>query len=298
MLELIKERILKDTNSSNIEHIQLIQNLWSGYGQLSRIKLGQKPYILKHVNFPVSDKSNSHLRKVKSYQVELNWYKKYNQSHDKINIPKYIHSGATDSGFYLILEDLAEKQFVPKRTINEHELKYCLIWLANFHKTFLNITPSHLWEIGTYWHLDTRPDEFELIQDRELKNAAQKIDHILNQAKFKTFVHGDAKLSNFLFNDTATYAVDFQYIGGGVGIKDVAYFMSSVFDEEELEEKEQMCLDTYFYTLNIPEVEKEWRELYSFAWCDFYRFLKGWAPDHWKINSYSEKMKDKVLKCI
>ena len=45
-------------------------------------------------------------------------------------------------------------------------------------------------------------------------------------------------------------------------------------------------------------VEKEWRKLYPYVWCDFYRFLKGWSPGHYKLNSYSEQMKNKVLEWI
>ena len=155
-----------------------------------------------------------------------------------------------------------------------------------------------LWTIGTYWHLDTRPEELEILTDLRLKKAAPLIDQKLNEAKYQTIVHGDAKLANFLFNEQQAAAVDFQYVGGGVGVKDLAYFMSSIFAEEELEEHEQECLDTYFKFLNMPEVEVEWRALYPVAWCDFYRFLQGWSPGHWKIHSYSESMKEKALQCL
>jgi thiamine kinase-like enzyme len=136
------------------------------------------------------------------------------------------------------------------------------------------------------------------MSDKELKEAAPKIDAKLNQAKYKTIVHGDAKLANFLFNQKEAAAVDFQYVGGGVGIKDVAYFLGSVFYEDELSKYEEKSLNYYFQILNNPDVEKEWRELYPYAWCDFYRFLQGWSPEHWKINSYSEQIKEKVLKCL
>ena len=33
-----------------------------------------------------------------------------------------------------------------------------------------------LWESGTYWHLETRPDELEELEDLDLKNAASAID--------------------------------------------------------------------------------------------------------------------------
>jgi hypothetical protein len=42
-------------------------------------------------------------------------------------------------------------------------------------------------------------------------------------------------------------------------------------------------------------MEEEWRSLYPYAWTDFHRFLKGWSPGHWKINSYSERMAKQVI---
>ncbi len=45
-------------------------------------------------------------------------------------------------------------------------------------------------------------------------------------------------------------------------------------------------------------LEREWRTLYAFAWADFHRFLKGWKPDHWKINSYSERITKTVINTL
>jgi hypothetical protein len=70
---------------------------------------------------------------------------------------------------------------------------------------------------------------------------------------------------------------------------------------------ENQLLDYYFSLLinriaqtnvsvNTAELENEWRELYPVAWADFHRFIKGWSPGHWKINSYSEKLTTAVIK--
>ena len=168
--------------------------------------------------------------------------------------------------------------------------------------------PAELWPVGTYWHLDTRPDELQVLEDIKLKNAAEKIDRQLQDSPYQTFVHGDAKLANFCFSDDGknVAAVDFQYIGGGCGMKDVAYFISSCLYEKECERLETELLDIYFAELTTaltrrqvpvdPEaVEKDWRTLYPVAWTDFHRFLKGWSPGHWKIHSYSERMAYKVV---
>ncbi|MDG1070940.1 MAG: DUF1679 domain-containing protein, partial [Akkermansiaceae bacterium] len=139
-------------------------------------------------------------------------------------------------------------------------------------------------------------------------NAAGAIDAKLTQAKFQTLVHGDAKLANFCFSENGgeVAAVDFQYVGGGCGMKDVAYLVGSCLDEEESEAREEEILDIYFENLSgalqakgsevqVDQLIAEWRGLYHYAWADFHRFLKGWCPGHWKINSYSERIVREVI---
>lgn len=302
----IEKIILEATGSSRIVNTELIQNLWSGYGQLNRVVTDRSSVILKFIKFP--DETNhprgwntniSHQRKEKSYRVEMNWYESFNNEIESAYSPRLITRGEnSNQEKWIILEDLKEKNFTPKAAIEWEETKLCLKWLAKFHLHYLNKSNDDLWQVGTYWHLETRPDELEALDDLDLKNAAFKIDEKLNEAKYQTLVHGDAKLANFLFNGHEVAAVDFQYVGGGVGIKDVAYFLSSIYYEEELKKNEDLYLDYYFSELNNKKIEKEWRELYPYAWCDFYRFLKGWSPGHYKLNSYSEQMKNKVLSWI
>lgn len=312
----IEKILLEATGSSHVEHTELIQKLWSGYGELSRVRLNDKSVILKLIRFPTTQNHPrgwssdlSHQRKVKSYQVEMSWYQNYNDKIDHVYIPRYLTSGKVEDLQYLVLEDLYEQDLKPKSEISWEQVKLCLSWLAGFHAKFLNQNPDSLWKVGTYWHLETRPDELNALKDLDLKKAAPLIDHKLTSAKFKTFVHGDAKLANFLFAPSRVAAVDYQYVGGGVGIKDVAYFLSSVYEEDELQTQEAKCLDHYFKELHLAlkrhnlknvasPLEDEWRTLYPYAWCDFYRFLCGWSPGHWKIHGYSESMKDAVLKCL
>ena len=49
--------------------------------------------------------------------------------------------------------------------------------------------------------------------------------------------------------DRQVAAVDFQYVGGGCGIKDVAYFIGSCLYEEDCERYEEGLLDWYFSQL-------------------------------------------------
>jgi Ser/Thr protein kinase RdoA (MazF antagonist) len=146
------------------------------------------------------------------------------------------------------------------------------------------------------------------MDEGELKQAAPVINRRLNEAPFRTLVHGDAKLANFCFSDDGTRvaAVDFQYVGGGCGMKDVAYFIGSCLDESECERREASLLDAYFSALkealalqrphiDAADVEAAWRPLYGLAWTDFYRFLLGWSPGHWKIHDYSERLAHEVV---
>ena len=141
-----------------------------------------------------------------------------------------------------------------------------------------------------------------------MRAQAAVIDKTLSDSPFQTFVHGDAKLANFCFtmDSSQVAAVDFQYVGGGCGMKDVAYFIGSCLPEEECESLVGVLLDYYFAELasaltqhdvveNPIDVEKHWRPLFEFAWADFQRFLKGWSPDHWKIHGYSEQVTRNVL---
>ncbi|MEC9282722.1 MAG: phosphotransferase [Bdellovibrionota bacterium] len=295
--------IFRQTGASKLLSSELIQDLWSGYGELLRLRLDSSSVILKLIQIPDTKKhprswnSNiGHQRKIKSYEVETHWYKNFNQEISTAKLPKYIASGKLENDQqYLILEDLKELNFYPAKSLSWQKVKLCIQWLAHFHKTNLNRAPIGLWPIGSYWHLKTRPEELEAMDDLELKLAAAQIDEKLNAAKFKTIIHGDAKLANFLFSKDACAAVDFQYVGGGIGMKDLAYFMSSIYEESDLQAYEKKCLDSYFETLALPDVEKEWRDLYAFAWADFYRFLQGWAPGHRKLNLYSEKMRGLAL---
>ncbi len=312
--------ILSATGASAMEVVEVIQELWSGYGQILRIRLeGTSPstVIAKHIrmapagNHPRGWNSNlSHQRKLKSYQVETAWYRHWSQRCGAdCRIPALLAFDESDGEILLVLEDLDAAGYpVRLNSVSTTQLKSCLDWLANFHATFMGEKPGDLWETGTYWHLATRSEELQALTDLPLKNAAPALDSILSSARYQTIVHGDAKLANFCFSESGDQvaAVDFQYVGGGCGMKDVAYFIGSCLDESACEKRESELLARYFATLRTalaskhPDihpaaVEAEWRALFPIAWTDFHRFIKGWSPGHWKINSYSERMTREAL---
>lgn len=317
MYSNFKHYLLKVTDASDFSELQVIQSLWSGYGNISRYQLNNstiETVVVKCISLNQSEEhprgwatDHGHSRKVKSYEVETHWYEHWNQlCDDRSRVPKFLGSFAEDKDQWIILEDLDAHFPQRKEQLNFSEVKVCLSWLANFHATFLNHKPTGLWEVGTYWHLKTRPDEFEKIEHPELKVKAHLIDEVLNQCAFQTIVHGDAKLANFCFSENGeeVAAVDFQYVGGGCGMKDVAYFLGSCLSSSESELYDTELLNFYFVELEkaleiaaieFKDLEKEWREMYPFACADFTRFMLGWMPEHQKVNDYNLKMVNSVL---
>jgi len=315
-----QEIIRQATGASQITHLDDIQSLWSGYGKIMRYGVQgsvRESVVVKHVKLP--DQAHhprgwntdlSHQRKIRSYQVESAWYRDWaNNCDETCRVPECLALECSDDEFLMVLEDLDASGFPGRKSsVSIIQMQACLKWLAYFHATYMGKNPEGLWQVGTYWHLETRPDELAVLKDNALKQVAGEIDARLNNANYQTFVHGDAKLANFCFSQTtgAVAVVDFQYVGGGCGMKDVAYFIGSCFYEDDCERYEKILLDNYFAELrealiyrdiriDLNEIEQEWRMLYPLAWTDFHRFMKGWSPGHWKIHSYSEKLSRDVI---
>ncbi len=321
----IENKVLEICEADNVISADSIQTLWSGYGEIVRLRLANSRIsnvIVKHVKLPDTvshprgwNTKTSHRRKIHSYEVECDWYRDWSQCcHDLCRVPKSYFVQKMDTEFMIVMEDLDAAGYASRITEPSiDDMKRCLFWLANFHAQFMGVSPfqnkeATLWNVGTYWHLSTRWDEFDALPKGKLRSLAKEIDDLLNQCSHKTIVHGDAKLANFCFSpiSESVAAVDFQYIGGGCGIKDVMLFMSSCLDDSGCEKHEKMLLDYYFEqlhhalikrnsSLDFEKIEVEWRDLYKFAWADFVRFLEGWSPGHWKINSYSERLVREVL---
>ena len=322
-IEQVDRFILERTNANRITNRVEVQSLWSGYGSIQRVDLDGGEFssiIVKHVqpgggSHPRGWNTDlSHQRKLKSYQVEANWYRK--QDVDCKNgfarIPSCLGTKKEGDEVLLLLEDLDASGFKGRKSfVNQTEWEACVSWLATFHAENLDGDATGLWESGTYWHLKTRPDELERLDDQVIKKAAHAIDTKLKTNKFQALVHGDAKLANFCFNSDGTRvaAVDFQYVGAGCGMKDLAYFVGSCFRDEEAEEMEVEVLNYYFTQfrkslarinsqVSGEEVEQDWRPLYRVAWADFHRFMKGWSPGHWKLSDYSERVTREVIESL
>jgi hypothetical protein len=321
-LAALERMIAARTGASSAVGGERVQALWSGYGEIRRVTLtgaAVSSVIVKHVVPPSARaltpaEARSHRRKLRSYRVEGAFYRAYAaRCGAACRVPALIHSEASGDRVLLVLEDLDAAGFQARRgRVSGAELHACLRWLAAFHATFLRVSPEALWNVGSYWHLGTRPDELRALVDPALRRAAPELDARLNRARYQTLVHGDAKLQNFCFtpDGNAVAAVDFQYVGGGVGVKDVAYFLTSCLSARELERDADRHLDTYFRELRVALgrhpaadaelpcdgalLEEEWRTLYPIACADFYRFLQGWAGEG-THDAYLERVTRTVL---
>ena len=325
----LSESVGQITGADSVELGKEIQSLWSGYGIIQRAELRtvdaegvstRTPVVIKHIDVSAarmnprgwgSDKS--HERKVRSYQIEKTFYECFSRKCDeRCQVPRLLaaHEKENSAGWLIVLTDLDAIGFDRRKDeADQYAIKACLAWLANFHATFLGNSATGLWPVGTYWHLDTRPDELAAMPAGPLKQSAKPIDDRLNSATFQTLVHGDAKIANFCFSEKDrghVAAVDFQYVGRGCGMKDVAYFISSCLSARAAAKQQESLLGFYFDQLRIAVIardldldfsglEAEWRELYPFAWADFCRFLSGWSPGHWKLNTYSDQITQVVL---
>lgn len=278
----------ESTGAERVAHVEHVQSLWSGYGAIWRVALegAEVPsVIVKAVRPPRADRADvSHLRKRRSYDVECAFYAKHAaRCSEGARVARPIAQRSHDGGWLLVLEDLDAAGYARRtRARSGHELEACLRWLASFHARFVGEAPEGLWDEGSYWHLDTRREELEALRDPAFARRAHELDRALSSARYRTLVHGDAKPANFCFTPDGerVAAVDFQYVGGGCGMRDVAYLLHGSVNEREA----RALTDTYFAALHdelspaidAAALEAEWRALYDVAAEDFERFLRGW----------------------
>ena len=213
--EPVVDCVLGVTGAAALRDSTVVQVLWSGYGEIVRCQLDGGPIssvIVKHVKLSGSwsgfgahprgwNTDRSHQRKMKSYVVESAWYQHWaHHCDDRCRVPGCLSVSNVAGETVIVMEDLDAAGF-PARSLAS--LKPCLQWLAHFHATFLGVQADDLWQQGTYWHLATRPDELAALADARLRAAAPAIDARLEATAYRTLVHGDAKLANFVFLQTA-----------------------------------------------------------------------------------------------
>jgi hypothetical protein len=316
--------VLTRCQAGEILRVQVLQELWGGYGQLMRLSLRGGPrtsVILKRVLAPSSQQgSASDRRKRRSYEIEQAWYEGPAARCEQVcRVATCLGShgpsgGSTEVSLgdsrLLLLEDLELEGYHPARPPQSHQIGQGLRWLAQLHARFLGPSPPGLWPRGSYWHLQTRREEWERMPEGPLKEAAPQLDRLLAEARFQTVLHGDAKPANFCWSpEKGAAAVDFQYVGGGCGIRDVAYFLDCCLDEHRCQSEAEPWLAHYFSCLNealaqqgqesqAAELEAEWRALYPVAWSDYQRFYQGWSRRPSPLGPYSQLQLRRALRLL
>ncbi|ODS57355.1 MAG: hypothetical protein ABS36_05545 [Acidobacteria bacterium SCN 69-37] len=284
-------------------HAGSIQPLWAGYGELFRIELSGRAVrraIVKWARPPRDADEPSAARKRESFDVETTFYRRVAARCDETcRVPVLLaaRGGGETGEWILVLEDLDASGYDTRvAEAAGAQLEAALAWLASFHARFLGESVDGLWPTGTYWHLGTRLDELAAIDDAALRTIAPRVAARLAAVRYRTLVHGDAKDANFCFGPRGTdvAAVDFQYVGAGCAMSDVAYLLYGRSDEPA-DGIDRRRLDTYFRHLrralgrrpdaeavDIDALEAEWLSLYPMARLDFCRFLAGWRPEAWR----------------
>lgn len=266
------------THSRVVRKGQRIQSLWRGYGEVVRYHLeaGQS-VVVKHVRPP----AGAHPRKLRSYAVEAAWYTHHAARLPSVTrVPRLFGTHSHGHHRVFVLEDLHAAGFNRSlRPLDPARIRAVLDWLAGLHATFIGPVPDNLWPVGTYWHLQTRLAELKATPERRWHTRGPELDALLRNARFQTVVHGDAKPANFLWDPRAraVAGVDFQYVGGGVGIRDVVYFLDVDADSPWLDHYFGALRSMLPHHIDADALEAEWRSLIPVAAEDFDRFMAGWG---------------------
>lgn len=127
MKQEYKDLILQTCGASSLRVGAKIQTLWSGYGEIVRLHLegcDRRSVIVKHIKFPEESKHPrgwntdcSHRRKVKSYEVETNWYQNYS-ANQSCRIPVSLATCSHGDEMLIVLEDLDVAGYDQRRSLD------------------------------------------------------------------------------------------------------------------------------------------------------------------------------------
>jgi hypothetical protein len=262
--------------------IQTVCRLWAGMGHIYELSFGSTSCIVKCID-PDPDQLESlgGRRKGVSYQVEAHFYESY-----AINL--IDRHGLQLPRPYLVERDGNRTTIcMSKLEGSQHGgfEKAVISWLAKLHAATWGQSATGLQPIGSYWYLDTRPDEHASMPRKgwqgRLKRAARAIDSRLERDPMQCIIHGDAKDANILWGDDGQVAMcDFQYCGKGPPTRDLAYFLCSSTNRDD----EDSLLELYYEelvkhlsdTAERPSFEQLMESL-ELAYCDYARFMSGWG---------------------
>jgi aminoglycoside phosphotransferase (APT) family kinase protein len=308
--------------------------LWAGMGHIYRITdeaaaRKREAIIVKWIRLPSKPGSSMSLgdrRKADSYHVEANFYRHVAARllDNGVGIPRPLHVEKHDDRIVIGMTELRGRSL---QGDSLDDVRSVLAWMAKFHSLYWGhtevgaiVTEAGLQPVGTYWHLDTRPDEHSNMPrsglSGRLRLAARAIDLGLKKSPFQCLVHGDPKDANILLaensgnGDVVASLYDFQYCGKGPPAKDVAYFLCSSVDDGALDTDSLVAFYHEQLVRNLTTTSgatsesttgrrhlvptlQQLNELLDLALCDYYRFMCGWG--HWGSLQDAERRVRSVL---
>ena len=225
-----------------------IASLWAGMGSVYKITIETSAgaiaeIVAKRVALPKRCSSIGDQRKKESYDVEAAFY-------SRGHAERLIAAGAIVPTPLLV--DKAPDvticmTCVDGRSSHRGDAEAFVGWLAQLHATFWGVAradaavASGLQAQGSYWHLDTRPEEHARMGSSgwmgRLKLAARALDLRLKADPSQSVCHGDAKGANIVYATAADggavpLVYDFQYVGKACVAKDLAYFLNVEADAD------------------------------------------------------------------
>lgn len=291
-------------NVSTVKSISTIARLWGGMGQVYRVivcsgEQEEQQFCVKYMAPRLSSSSRISLgdqRKLDSYVVEAAFYKEYSTElrSKGVGLAECLFVEQDNNNKTILCLSLLQN------APNDDYYKHTLEWLAHFHATTWQRDAASLQAVGTYWHLGTRPNEWQSMSNSmgwegRLKLAAPAIDEFLSTTTdIVSWVHGDAKDANVMWDGTKVAMCDFQYVGRGCPAKDLAYFLCSnnVADDDEY-------VDMYYEMLCRKLDDKapsrtKFDTVLELSYCDYLRFMCGWGQWGSDITDRVKRTLDKI----
>ena len=291
--------------------------------------------MVKYVHPRLSKKSGQSLsigdqRKWDSYLVEANFYEQYAKKLLEdycppvpLPAPLYVERHLEDAAHPTIIICMGELWPSPAAgNINDIHTNV-VKWLAKFHAaTWHRSHDNNVQAVGSYWHLDTRPSEWQDMPrhgwEGRLKRATKAIDARLKRDPLQCWVHGDTKDANILYTPQSSELAfcDFQYTGRGPPSRDLSYYFCSshVDDLDEqtalldiyyhdlvgyLKEKNAMSVTSRNETTPQQQIDplptrQQLDESMELAYADFCRFMCGWGYWGYDLSSQVKATLDKL----
>ena len=321
---------------SGVSSTTRLCGLWAGMGSIYEIRCkhapgsggdggggGAEAIIVKQIECSAELHSIGDRRKRASYICEANFYSTGVAAQllaAGCRVPRPLHVSKSEDGCRVTI-CMSKLVGASAGRVGMAESKAVLEWLATLHAIFFGhqradaAVARGLQPQGTYWYLDTRPDEHAAMPQHgwegRLRLAARALDMRLKQDAFVSIVHGDLKDANLIMgcndddreisNRRVPLVYDFQYCGKGCIGKDLAYFLTCGSDVDAALEPE--LLAHYHQSLTqqlqlhhsgddsksdhemLPSLG-ELNTLLQLCICDLGRWMSGWG--WWGKNRDSE----------